>query len=186
MLEGGSIASNGPGTLIAVESSILTDSRNPGVTRGELEEAFEEFLGINRTIWLERGLVEDETDGHADNVVLFVSPTRVLCQTVDDPKDPNAERLAANRAVLEDAGFEVIDFPVAPGAENRKSRPYLNCFVGNACLVVPLADVPADEQALDVLRAAFPGREVLGVPGETLARAGGGVHCITQQIPLAR
>lgn len=187
VLEGGAIASNGEGTLIAVESSILTENRNPGATREDLESAFAEFLGIERTIWLKQGLEEDRTDGHADNVVLFVGPTRVLCQTVKDRSDPNARRLAENRAVLEAAGLEVVELPVLPYTEHRGrrlARTYLNCFVGNGCVVAPLAGVPADAEGLAVLRDAFPGREVVGVPGETLARAGGGVHCITQQLPL--
>jgi agmatine deiminase len=187
VLEGGAISTNGEGTLIAVESSILTESRNPGATRKELEATFAKFLGIERTIWLEHGLIEDRTDGHADNAAVFVGPNRVLCQTVRDPDDPNASRLAANQAVLEDAGLEVVELPVLPYSEHRGqrlARTYLNCFVGNGCVVAPLAGVPDDAEGLDVLREAFPGREVVGVPGETLARAGGGVHCVTQQLPL--
>ncbi len=187
VLEGGAITTNGAGTLIAVEASILTESRNPGATREELEDAFEEFLGIERTIWLQHGLEEDRTDGHADNVAIFVGPNRVLCQAVSDANDPNSARLAANLAVLEEAGLEILELPVLPYTEHRGrrlARTYLNCFVGNGCVVAPLAHVPADAEGLAVLREAFPGREVIGVPGETLARAGGGVHCITQQLPL--
>jgi agmatine deiminase len=187
VLEGGAITTNGEGALIAVETSILTENRNPGATRDELEGVFAEFLGIERTIWVEHGLEEDRTDGHVDNVALFVGPARVLCQTVRDTSDPNASRLVANRAVLEAAGLEVLELPVLPYSEHRGrrlARTYLNCFVGNGCVVAPLAGVAADEEGLAVLGEAFPGREVVGVPGETLARAGGGVHCITQQVPL--
>ncbi len=187
VLEGGSISTNGEGTLIAVEASILTESRNPGATREDLEAAFAEFLGVERTIWLEHGLAEDRTDGHADNLALFIGPTRVLCQTVGDPNDPNASRLAANRAALEAAGLDVVELPALPYSDHdgrRLARTYLNCFVGNGCLVAPLAGVPADAEGLAVLEEAFPGREIVGVPSETLARAGGGVHCVTQQLPL--
>lgn len=187
VLEGGAITTNGQGTLIALETSILNDNRNPRATRDELEDAFAEFLGIERTIWLEHGLEEDRTDGHVDNVVLFVGPTRVLCQTVRDTGNPNASRLAANRAVLEEAGLEVVELPFLPYSEHRGrrlARSYLNCFVGNGCVVAPLAGVPADAEGLAVLREACPDREVVGVPCETLARAGGGVHCVTQQLPL--
>jgi agmatine deiminase len=187
VLEGGSISTNGSGTVIAVESSILTENRNPGATRSDLEAAFAEYLGIERTIWLERGLVEDRTDGHADNIAVFVGPRRVLAQTVADESDPNFARMAANRAVLEGAGLEIVELPLLPYSEHagrRLARTYLNSFVGNGCVVVPLAGVPADDGALAVFQDAFPGREVVGVPGETLARAGGGVHCITQHLPL--
>ena len=187
VVEGGAVTTDGEGTLIALETSILNDNRNPGAGRDQLEEAFAEFLGIERTIWLEHGLVEDRTDGHVDNVALFTGPGRVLCQATRDADDLNSTRLAANRAVLEAAGLEVLDLPVLPYSElagRRVARPYLNCFVGNECVVAPLAGAPSDEEGLAVLRNALPGREVVGVPGETLARAGGGVHCITQQQPL--
>jgi agmatine deiminase len=186
VLEGGSVTTNGEGTLIAVATSVLNENRNPGVRREEIEASFAEHLGIERTIWLELGLVEDWTDGHADNVAVFVSPGRVLCQTVTDQNDANAARLAANRATLEAAGLEVVELPVLPYAchERRIALSYLNSFVGNNCVVVPLAGVAADAEGLAVLEEAWPSRDVVGVPGETLARIGGGVHCITQQVPL--
>lgn len=186
VLEGGSVTTNGEGMLIAVATSVLNENRNPGSGREEIEASFAEHLGIERTIWLEHGLVEDWTDGHADNVAVFVSPGRVLCQTVTDQDDANAPRLAANRAALEAAGLEVIELPVLPYAshERRIALPYLNSFVGNNCVVVPLAGVAADEEGLAVLQEVWPNRDVVGVPGETLARVGGGVHCITQQVPL--
>lgn len=186
VLEGGSVTTNGQGTLIAVAASVLNENRNPGVGREEIEAAFAEHLGIERTIWLEHGLVDDWTGGHADNVAVFVGPNRVLCQTVTDQEDANAPGLAANRATLEAAGLDVIDLPLLPDAvhERRVTIPYLNAFVGNGCVVAPLAGAASDEEGLAVLREAWPGRQVVGVPGVTLARAGGGVHCITQQVPL--
>jgi agmatine deiminase len=186
VLEGGSVTTDGAGTLIAVATSVANENRNTGVERDEIEASFREFLGIERTIWLEHGLFEDWTDGHADNVAVFVGPNRVLCQTVTDQEDVNASRLAANRATLEAAGLDVIELPVLPYAfhERRIALPYLSFFVGNDCVVAPLAGVAADADGLAVLREVWPGREIVGVPGETLARVGGGVHCITQQVPL--
>lgn len=187
VLEGGSVSSNGRGTLIAVEPSILNENRNPGATRQDLEDAFASYLGIERTIWLAHGLEEDRTDGHADNVAIFVGPDQVLCQGIADAGDPNTALMAANRAVLGEAGLEVLDVPVLPYSDlggRRVARSYLNCFVGNGCVVFPQSGSSADVEGAAVLRAAFPGREVVGVPGETLSRAGGGVHCITQPQPL--
>lgn len=187
VLEGGSVTTDGRDTLIVVEPSVLNENRNPGVAREEIEASFAEHLGIERTIWLEHGLVEDLTDGHADNVAVFVGPSRVLCQTVTDQEDENASRLAANHATLEAAGLDVIELPALSYVEfqgRRVALPYLNSFVGNGCVVVPLAGVAADEEGLTVLREVWRGREIVGVPGGTLARVGGGVHCITQQVPL--
>lgn len=166
VLEGGAIAVDGHGTLIAIESSILNDNRNPGATREQLENAFRSYLGVERTIWLPSGLPDDKTDGHADNVVAFVGPARVLAQ------------MPEHRSILEAAGLEVIPFDVPPSPIR-----YLNFYIGNGCVLVPAAGSSQDRRALRILREVFPDREVLGVPGRPLADGGGGVHCITQQIP---
>jgi agmatine deiminase len=192
VLEGGAVTTDGEGTLIAVETTILHERRNPGVSRAECEAAFREFLGIERTIWLEYGLLEDGTGGHVDNVAAFVAPGRVLCQTVKDRDDPNYVRLEANRAALEAAvdargrQLEVIELDVLPyrqWAGRRIALPYLNFYVGNGCVIVPLACVPSDREGLDQVRSVFPDREVVGVPATNLARRGGGAHCITLQQP---
>ena len=186
VLEGGAVTTDGEGTLIAVEATILHERRNPGTSRADCEAVFREFLGIERTIWLEHGLLEDRTGGHVDNVAAFVAPGRVLCQTVTDPDDPNHARLEANRAVLEAAGLEVVELDVLPYREwagRRLALPYLNFYLGNGCVIVPLACLPDDEKGLAKLRSVFPDREVVGVPATNLARRGGGAHCITLQQP---
>ena len=186
VLEGGAVTTDGEGTLIAVESTILHERRNPGVSRETCEAAFREHLGIERTIWLEHGLLEDRTGGHVDNVAAFVAPGRVLCQTVKDRDDPNHARLEANRAVLEAAGLEVIELDVLPyrqWAGRQIALPYLNFYVGNGCVVVPLACLPSDREGLAQVQSVFPDREVVGVPATNLARRGGGPHCITLQLP---
>ena len=181
-------ATDGEGTLIAVETTILDERRNPGVSRAACEAAFREFLGIERTIWLEHGLLEDRTGGHVDNVAAFVAPGRVLCQTVTDRDDPNHARLEANRAALEAAvdargrRLEVVELDVLPyrqWAGRRLALPYLNFYVGNGCVIVPLACLPCDQEGLAQVQSVFPDREVVGVPATNLARRGGGAHCIT-------
>jgi len=186
VLEGGAVTTDGKGTLIAVESTILHDRRNPGASRADLERAFRELLGIERTIWLEHGLLEDRTGGHVDNVAAFVAPGRVLCQTVRDQDDPNHARLEANRRKLEAVGLEVLELDVLPyrrWAGRRLALPYLNLYLGNGCAVVPLACLPEDREGLARLRAVFPDRAVVGVPATNLARRGGGAHCITLAQP---
>jgi agmatine deiminase len=168
VLEGGAIAVDGAGTLVAIEPGILDADRNPDVGREEFEAAFASYLGVTRTIWLPNGLADDETGGHADNVVAFVAPGRVLCQAV-----------GRNRAVLEDAGLEVIPFDL-PTTPVR----YLNFYIGNGCVIVPVAGARPDGEALRQIGEHFPDREVVGVSGLSLMRGNGGVHCITQQEPL--
>jgi agmatine deiminase len=169
VLEGGAFAVDGYGTVIAIESSILNENRNPGRSREDFERAFRTYLGAERTVWLPAGLADDETDGHADNVVAFVGPGRVVSQ------------LPEHRPLLEAAGLEVIPFDVAPAPIR-----YLNFYVGNGCVLVPTAGNGNDGRALAALREHFPDRDVIGVPGLPLAAGGGGVHCITQQIPLVK
>jgi agmatine deiminase len=194
VLEGGAVATDGEGTLVVVKTSVLDEDRNPGIAREAMETAFREFLGIERTIWLEHGLVEDGTGGHVDNVAAFVGPGRILCQTVTDPDDPNYPRLAANREALESAvdargrRLEVIELDVLPyrrWAGRRIALPYLNFYLGNGCVIVPLACLPCDAEGLARLREVFPDREVVGVPATNLARRGGGAHCVTLQQPAA-
>ena len=186
VLEGGAVSTDGEGTLIAAEPTILGERRNPGATREQCEAAFREFLGIERTIWLEHGLLEDRTGGHVDNVAAFVAPGRVLCQTVRDRDDPNYVRLEANRSALEAAGLEVIELDVLPyrrWAGRQIALPYLNFYLGNGCVIVPLACLPSDADGLARLREVFPDREVVGVPATNLARRGGGAHCVTLAQP---
>ena len=173
VLEGGAVSTDGEGTLIAASPTVLHANRNPGLSRAECEAAFREFLGIERTIWLEHGLLEDRTGGHADNVVAFVAPGRVLCQTVRDRDDPNHARLDANRAALEAAvdargrRLEVVKLDVLPyrqWAGRRLALPYLNFYLGNGCVIVPLACLPSDREGLAQVQSVFPDRHVVGVP----------------------
>jgi agmatine deiminase len=192
VLEGGAITADGEGTLIAIEPTVRDENRNPGLSRTAAEEAFRTFLGIERTIWLQHGLLEDRTDGHVDNVAAFVGPGRVLCQTVKDRNDPNYSLLAENRKVLEAAvdargrRLEVIELdhlPYREWAGRRIALPYLNFYVGNGCVIMPLARLRSDRRGLAQVQAVFPDREVVGVPATNLARRGGGPHCITQPLP---
>jgi agmatine deiminase len=188
VLEGGSVSTDGQGTLIALEPTILDERRNPGASRESCEAVFRELLGIEHTVWLEHGLLEDRTGGHADNVAVFVAPGRVLCQTVGDRSDPNCARLEANRAALGEAGLDVIELDLLPyrqWAGRRLALPYLNFYLGNGCVIVPLACLPSDFEGLARLREVFPDREVVGVPATNLARRGGGAHCVTLQQPVA-
>jgi agmatine deiminase len=197
VLEGGSIAVDGEGTLIATEQCLLHPSRNPDLTRAEIERRLGDYLGVDKVIWLGSGLVEDyDTDGHVDNVALFVGPGVVLAQTVEDVRDPNHEPLAENverlRAATDARGrpLEVIELPLLPRTQVRGQPgvvPYTNLYIVNGGVVVPVCgdDPSRDEEVLRMLAPVFEPREVVPVPGRTLAEGGGGVHCITQQVPAS-
>jgi agmatine deiminase len=140
-------------------------------------------------IWLGLGLVEDrDTDGHVDNICAFVAPGKVVLQTVTDEASPNYEPSQDNLRRLRDAGLEVVELPWLPyvaGEEPATVVPYTNFYVCNGGLIVPVRGEETDGEALALLESLYPDREAVAVPGETLALGGGGVHCITQQVPAA-
>ncbi len=193
VLEGGSVAVDGEGTLITTEQCLLHPNRNPGLTRAEIEAGLRHYLGVERVVWIPFGLADDDdTDGHVDNVACFVAPGVVLVQGCDDQSRPDHERLAINRRCLDGAidaagrAIEVVEVPALPFvATGRGSRavPYLNYYVANGVVVVPVAGHPADGKILALIGSFYPGREVVAVAGDALAHGGGGVHCITQQVP---
>jgi agmatine deiminase len=187
VLEGGSIAVDGRGALVTTERCLLNPNRNPGHSRAEIEDALRTWLGVERVVWLADAIAEDDgTDGHVDNVVAFTPAGGVLVQGCDDDANPNAKIAADNVARLGAAGFAVTEIPVLPYAEYAGLRlpvPYVNVYAGNGFVAVPVSGHPFDDEACARIGAEYPGRTVLPVPGVVLAYGGGGVHCITQQVP---
>jgi agmatine deiminase len=191
--EGGGLAFDGEGTAITTESVLLNRNRNPGVSREQVESLLAAYLGIEKVIWLGGGLVEDrDTDGHSDNVVQFVRPGVVLVQMAPDRANPNWDVLRDNRARLAGATdaagrrLEVVEMPVLPYAEVAGERfvvPYTNYYPVNGGIVAPELDHPDDEVGFALLRELFPGRELVGAPSRLLAYGGGGIGCVTQQLP---
>jgi agmatine deiminase len=187
VLEGGAIAVDGEGILVTTEQCLLHPKRNPSLSKDEIARRLQEELGVHTVVWLGQGLVEDrDTDGHVDNVCAFIAPGRVLLQTVADEANPNWENTRKNVARLEAAGLEVVELPLLPYVDHDGPPtvvPYTNYYVCNGAVIVPVAGQETDDEALALLGGLYPGREVVAVPGVTLALGGGGVHCITQQLP---
>ncbi len=196
ILEGGAVTVDGEGTLITTAQCLLHPNRNPGMTKEQIKAELIARLGVTKVIWLPYGgLLDTETDGHVDGVCAFVAPGKVLVQLPDDPAHPDYERMRANRAVLEAAtdargrSLEITDLPQSAfvqvdGTETEVG--YLNFYLANGGVVVPTAGLPGDDGALAVIASVFPGRKVVGVGTRVIAFGGGGVHCITQQVPTAR
>jgi agmatine deiminase len=188
VLEGGSISVDGEGTLITTEQCLLHPNRNPGMTKDQIEAELKDKLGVTTVIWLPYGHFDDrDTDGHVDGVCVFIGPGRVLVQSCEDKDLPDYERMAANIEVLRAAALEIVEVPYMPWAEvagEETSVGYVNFYLANGGVVVPIAGVPDDDKALAIIRTALPDREVVGVVAKAIAHGGGGVHCITQQIPV--
>jgi agmatine deiminase len=193
VLEGGAIHSDGEGTVLTTESVLLNPNRRMAASRAEAEALLRDWIGAEKVIWLPTGLVDDETDGHIDNVACFAAPGRVLALVAPDPSDPNHAGLAANMALLSEARdargrrLDVVALPQTTrvdGAGRPLAASYINFYVANGGVVMPsFASAEDDAAAAAVIAQAFPGRRVVQVDARPLDRGGGGIHCITQQQP---
>ncbi len=197
VFEGGSISTDGDGSFVTTTQCLLHPNRNPGLTQREIASTLAETLGAEAILWLPHGLaLDDDTDGHVDNVACFARPGVVVVQGCDDPAEPDFVRMDVNRRIadgwVDAAGraVEVVEVPVLPFVEREGQRvavPYLNYYVGNGFVVVPTCGHAADDDMLAIIAAQYPGRETFGLGiGSILAVGGGGIHCVTQQVPAER
>jgi agmatine deiminase len=212
VLEGGAIHVDGEGTVLVTEQCLLNPNRNPGATREQVEGWLRAYLGVTQVVWLGQGVIDDETDGHVDNLACFARPGEVCLTWTDNRRDPQwavsndaLERLKAardaqgrrfkvhklpspgplRRTAAESAGVQAAEGaqPRPPGS--RLAASYANFYLVNGGVIVPLLDPRTDARALAKLRRVFPDREVVGVPGREILLGGGNIHCITQQVPAA-
>ncbi len=208
--EGGAIHVDGAGTALVTEQCLLNPNRNPGLSRIEIEQYLKDYLGVRKVIWLGAGVIDDETSGHIDNLACFVKPGVVALTWTDDEEDPQyavsadaLERLESardarkreikviklpmpgplERSADEAGGVLVRDHTQERLAGARLAASYVNFYIANKGIVMPLLDAGTDGAAAAQLRRAFPGRKVVGVPAREILLGGGNIHCITQQVP---
>ncbi len=204
VLEGGSVHSNGKGTVITTEECLLSAGRNPDLTKAEIEQKLKEYLGAERVIWLPYGVCGDETNGHVDNICAFTDENTVVLGWTDEDGEQK-KRCEKNLQVLESAGLKVIKlpFPEKPVTftqydldgfeyedgeiERNLTEPlaasYVNFYVCNAAVLVPVFNDINDGIAVAILQKAFPHKQVVPVFARELILGGGNIHCLTQQIP---
>jgi agmatine deiminase len=195
VLEGGSIDVDGEGTCLTTRQCLLNPNRNPTMDAAAIERELGASLGIEKTIWLGDGLLNDHTDGHVDNVARFVAPGAALCmeaRSADDPNRDALDALARELAASTDARgrkLEVIRIP-SPGRvtdEDGRVVPasFANFYIGNRVVVIPTYGTSWDEEAVAQIGSLFPGRRAVGVNARAILTGGGAFHCITQQVPKA-
>jgi agmatine deiminase len=195
VLEGGGIDVNGRGTLLTTEECYLdpvTQVRNPGAGRKQMEQAFRDNLGVKNVFWLGGGVVGDDTHGHVDDICRFVNPTTVVLIREDDPGDINYRPLAENWERIQDFRLEdgskpaVIPLPM-PGPlffdGERLPASYANFYIANEAVIVPTFNDPRDRVALGILGELFEDRKVTGIHAVDLVLGFGTLHCLTQQQP---
>lgn len=188
VLEGGAIDVDGTGLAVTTEQCLLNPNRNPDLDRAAIEARLRGDLGLDRILWLGNGLLNDHTDGHVDNLARFVGPNRLAIPEPAGDDDPNAAvyRDAAARARA--FGVEVVHLP-SPGRVLRDGEvipaSYMNFYIGNAAVVVPLYGAANDEAAVAAMSRLFPTRRVVGFRADHILTGGGSFHCISQQVPAA-
>jgi agmatine deiminase len=213
VLEGGAVHVDGEGTCITTEECLLNPNRNPELTREQVEAQLKSWLGVECVIWLAKGVHLDETDGHVDNLCCFVRPGELCLTWTEDrrdsqyaisrdaferlreARDARGRRFKVHKLVQpgplfmtkeEAAGVDAVEGTRPRTAGQRLAGSYVNFYIANGGIVVPLLDKRRDRAALSVLKRAFPEREIVGVPAREVLLGGGNIHCITQQVPYVR
>jgi len=198
---------------LVTEECLLNANRNPSLSREQIEEQLRIYLGVSKVIWLGRGVFNDETDGHIDNLACFVRPGEVVLGWTDNKRDVQHAISLDAWERLQDAvdaqgrKLKVHKLPMprplsisakeAAGVisrEGTKPRPvgdrlagsYVNFYIANGGIVMPLLDSRTDKVAAAKIKRLFPDRRVVGVPAREVLLGGGNIHCITQQVPADR
>jgi agmatine deiminase len=211
--EGGAIHVDGAGTVLVTEECLLNANRNPMLSREQIEEQLRSYLGVSKVIWLGKGVFNDETDGHIDNLACFVRPGEVVLGWTDNKRDVQHSISVDAWERLQDAvdaqgrKLKVHKLPMprplsisekeAAGVisrEGTKPRPvgdrlagsYVNFYIANGGIVMPLLDARTDKEAAAKIKRLFPDRRVVGVPAREVLLGGGNIHCITQQVPAGK
>jgi agmatine deiminase len=193
VLEGGAVHIDGEGTALVCAESVLDPRRNAGLERAAVEAVLRDHLGVDTVIWLARGLVDDASGGHVDNLACFAGPGVVLALAGGEADDPNRpileDNLARLRAARDAKGreLEVIEIP-QPAARQREdgrrlTASYINFYLANGAIIVPIFGDPMDATAFHAIQDAFPDRQIVEIDAADLIWGGGGIHCITQQQP---
>jgi agmatine deiminase len=210
VLEGGSIHVDGEGTLITTEECLLNPNRNPDLSKEEIESYLKNYLNVEKIIWIDKGVYQDETNGHVDNICCYIRPGVVALTWTDDKADPQYdisvdayERLSnsidargrrlsvhkihqPNPIIIteEESSFvDSVDGTLPRNTGDRMAASYINFYIANKGVVMPLFDDPFDQSALEALKKLFPNREIVGVNAREIILGGGNIHCITQQQP---
>ena len=186
ILEGGAIDVDGAGLLVTTEQCLLNPNRNSFMSRADIEAELLLNLGVTRILWLGDGLLGDHTDGPVDNLARFVAPGVLAIPEPDGSDDPNADIYADAWARAKEYGVEVVPMP-SPGRVEIDGEvaaaSYMNFYIGNAAVVVPVHGTANDAAAVDALKPMFPDRLVVGLPTDQVLTGGGSFHCISQQVP---
>lgn len=193
IMEGGSVEFNGAGTVLTSKSCLLNPNRNPHLSQGQIEKYLCDYYGMNQVLWVEDGIVGDDTDGHIDDTTRFVNEDTVVACVETDQNDENFEVLNTNLRMLKEMRLlngkqlNIIELPMPKPVyinDFRTPGSYANFLICNAGVIVPVFDNPNDQRAIDILEQAFPDRKVIPLLANEIIWGQGSFHCLSQQEPL--
>jgi agmatine deiminase len=193
IMEGGSFHVDGEGTVLTTRECLLNANRNPQLSQQQIEQYLYDYLGTKKVIWLNRGLLEDETDGHIDEIACFIAPGKVLCLSTEDKEDANYAHMQENLEILKSATdaqgrkLEVYTVEQPPATfmhGERLTLSYINFYLANKGIVMPaFGHEEYDRAAYQLFTQLFPEHEITQIEALDVFAGGGGIHCITQQQP---
>jgi len=210
ILEGGSIHVDGEGTCITTEECLLSPGRNPDLSKDQIEDHLKDYLNVEKVLWIPRGVYNDETSGHVDNLACFIRPGVLALTWTEDKSDPQYDRSAQAYDFLisnkdakgrnltvhkifqpdpvlikaeEAEGVDAVEGTLPRQAGDRMAASYINFYFCNGGVIVPIFNDSHDAAALELLQHLLPERRVESVPAREILLGGGNIHCITQQQP---
>jgi agmatine deiminase len=192
VMEGGSLEVNGKGTLLTTRACLLNENRNPHLTQAQIEDYLKTYLGVTNILWLEDGIIGDDTDGHIDDLSRFVNETTIVTIVEENPEDENYHILKDNLEELyklrdQDGNpFKIVELPMpSPVLIDGLRLPasYANFLIANGVVLVPTFKDPMDQEAIDILQEQFKDRKVVGINCRELVWGLGTIHCLSQQEP---
>ena len=192
IMEGGSVDFNGAGTLITSTSCLLNPNRNPHLTKREIEQFLIDFYGVQQILWVDEGIVGDDTDGHIDDTVRFYKEDSVITVIEHNKQDENYALLKRNLKQLkemrlaDDRQLTIVELPMPDPVYYEGQRlpaSYANFYISNLHVIVPTFRCQRDEEAIDILKDCFPERDVVGIDSTDIIWGLGSFHCLSQQEP---
>jgi len=193
IMEGGSVDFNGDGTVLTTKACLLNPNRNPHLRLHQIEEYLCRFYGVEQVLWLDEGIVGDDTDGHIDDITRFVATDTVVTTIEENKADDNYLILQRNLKLLKEMRLlnnkplTIIELPMpAPVIHQGQRLPasYANFYISNTAVIVPTYRDKNDQKALDILSTCFPERRVIGIDSVDIIWGLGSWHCLSQQEPL--
>ncbi len=192
VMEGGSVEFNGAGTLLTSTACLLNPNRNPHLNQEQIEEYLRNYYGVDQILWVDEGIVGDDTDGHIDDTVRFVNENTVLTVVEENPADENYELLQHNLNQLKamrlptGQALNIIELPMPDAVvydDQRLPASYANFYIANTSVIVPTFRCAKDEKALQIIQSCFPTRKVIGIDSTEIIWGLGSFHCLSQQEP---